>query len=444
MSNTTIENQVKNQDALSSSTMSEMTLSDKAFLMALGLLKVSSLFKNKVMAVAGGFFELKEAMLDAGKRDAFFEIHQDDERLKGVKQAHVALMKKHFSNYNPELYELDVKRYGLQGIQLIGIHQPEYPEQLASIFNAPTLLFIKSKFNEPETFERLHAYTQRALAFVGTRSCSEYGRQVTRELVRELRQYQVSKPVSIISGLAEGIDAEAHREALRQQLPTIAVFGCGLDTIFPSHHADLAEAIVEAGGFLMSEYPLQTKPTRYTFPERNRIVAGLSHGIVVVEGPVKSGALITARLGAEEGRYVYAVPGDIHSTVSHGPIQLIKQGAMPIISAREVLEDLDWLPNKKSEETFEETQSTLDLESPQDTHPSKKEVLGDPAWDELTRHLYQVMSTTPQLLDEVMAALGKCDLKSDVTTSTVQNALMMLELEGWAETLPGNQVRRVK
>ncbi len=224
--------------------------------------------------------------------------------------------------------------YGNTGIHIVTLMDATYPALLREIHQPPLMLFVKGNLACLDA----DAMGARSLAIVGTRKASEYGRLVTRNLIRECRP---AFPV-IVSGLADGIDTEAHRSALSQELPTVAVFGCGLDIIYPSRNRSLAENIVAQGGALVSEYELGTGPSRVTFPQRNRIVAGLSQAIVVIEGDVRSGAMITARLGLEEGRSIVAVPGSIYAPNSQGPHALLKQGAIPFSTGGELMQDLHW------------------------------------------------------------------------------------------------------
>jgi DNA processing protein len=214
-----------------------------------------------------------------------------------------------------------------------------YPPMLREIAHPPPLLYVRGDVSALSG--------ERLLAVVGTRRISDYGRQVTRKLLDEL----ASARVTVVSGLAAGIDTEAHRTALRLGLPTVAVFGCGLDIIYPVANRSLAEEIAAGGGALISEYPFGTQPNKGTFPRRNRIVAGLTHGTLVVEGDARSGAMITARFALEEGRTVFAVPGSVFSSGSQGPLALLKNGAVPVASGEDILADLHWEEASGSRQT---------------------------------------------------------------------------------------------
>jgi DNA processing protein len=198
------------------------------------------------------------------------------------------------------------------GLSLLFRDEPGFPELLRCICDAPLVLYVWGRF-EPE---------KDALAFVGSRQPTPYGRRMTRQLVREAAARFV-----ITSGLARGIDTEAHRTALDSGGTTWAVLGSGLGRLYPPENAALAREIASGGGCLLSEFPLDAPPLPGNFPRRNRIVAGLSWGTVVVEGRDKSGSLITARLAAQQGREVFAVPGPADSALSEAPLRLISQGA---------------------------------------------------------------------------------------------------------------------
>jgi DNA processing protein len=202
-----------------------------------------------------------------------------------------------------------------------------YPPLLAELYDPPARLYLRG--GPPEQFERP------AVAIVGARNCSAYGAQVARELAREL----AAAGVAIVSGLARGIDGEAHRGALAAGGLTVAVLGCGIDRDYPRSHAELARRIAESG-VIVSEYAPGVEPAPWRFPARNRIIAGLSLATVVVEARMRSGALISADFALELGREVFAVPGEITSALSAGSNDLLRQGAAPLLSPDDVLEAL--------------------------------------------------------------------------------------------------------
>jgi len=200
-----------------------------------------------------------------------------------------------------------------------------FPPLLRAIHDPPAGLFLRGG-SEPEILSRP------AVAVVGARACSGYGASVARSLGREL----AAAGLVVVSGLARGIDAEAHRGALEGAAATVAVLGCGIDRDYPAAHAELARRVAQAG-LIVSEYAPGVEPAPWRFPARNRIVAGLCAATVVVEARERSGALITADLALEEGREVFAVPGEITSSLSAGTNTLLKLGAAPLTSATDVL-----------------------------------------------------------------------------------------------------------
>lgn len=208
-------------------------------------------------------------------------------------------------------------------VRLVSFWDDDFPQGLREIEqDSPPLLFVKGN---------LDPHAQR-VAIVGTRRASDYGKRACRELIGGL----ASLGVHVISGLASGIDGVAHQAALERGIPTQAVFGCGIDIVYPDHHKPLAERILAEGGALLSEYPMGTQPSMYTFPQRNRIIAGLAAVTIVVEAPEKSGALITARLAASFGREVGAVPGFIVGGKAAGCHELIKEGAALVDSPQDI------------------------------------------------------------------------------------------------------------
>jgi DNA processing protein len=211
------------------------------------------------------------------------------------------------------------------GYRFLGRSAADFPPLLRAIHDPPSGLFLRGAA-KPELLSRP------AVAIVGARACSGYGSAVGRSLARDL----AVAGLVVVSGLARGIDAEAHRGALETGGATIAVLGCGIDRDYPAAHAELASRVANAG-LIVSEYAPGVEPAPWRFPARNRIVAGLCAATVVVEARERSGALITADLALEEGREVFAVPGEITSSLSAGTNTLLKLGAAPLTSASDVL-----------------------------------------------------------------------------------------------------------
>jgi DNA processing protein len=218
-----------------------------------------------------------------------------------------------------------LERLAAAGHRFLPRSSPDFPPLLRAIHDPPAGLFLRGGA-EPEILSRP------AVAIVGARACTGYGASVGRSLAREV----AAAGVVVVSGLARGIDAEAHRGALEANGSTIAVLGCGVDRDYPAAHAELARRVA-AAGLIVSEYAPGVEPAPWRFPARNRLVAGLSAVTVVVEARERSGALITADLALEEGREVFAVPGEITSALSAGTNALLKLGAAPLTGAADVL-----------------------------------------------------------------------------------------------------------
>ncbi len=212
-------------------------------------------------------------------------------------------------------------------IKIITLDDDTYPRLLKQIYDPPRRLYILGDLKAEEKYP---------LAVVGTRNASDYGKRTTNYFVDALSR----AGLTIISGLALGIDGLAHQATLGVKGKTIAVLGSGLNVVYPSAHKKLFQQIIEAGGAVISEYPPETKPNKQSFPARNRIIAGLSLGVLVIEAPEKSGALITARAALEQGREVFAIPGDIYSRNSAGTNKLIEMGAKPVTKPEDILEEI--------------------------------------------------------------------------------------------------------
>lgn len=215
-----------------------------------------------------------------------------------------------------------------QGIPFISLLDPLYPPQLLEIYRPPILLFYEGNID---------LLQKRGLAIVGSRQMTAYGKEVIEGFMEELGQSE--NPPVIVSGLAQGVDGYAHYQALRQQLNPIAVVGSGLDQTYPRHHRPL-DHLIRQRGLTLSEFPPGSVIQKYHFPMRNRIIAGLSQDVLIIEAAERSGSLITAQMALDENRNVWAVPGSIFSPYSKGCNDLIAQGARPIQAIREIFENL--------------------------------------------------------------------------------------------------------
>jgi DNA processing protein len=290
----------------------------------------------------------------------------------------------------------EIRRAVRLGIRLTHPKAPGYPERLLEIPDPPIVLYVLGETGAEDE----------AVAVVGARRLSVYGRVHAEAMGRALS----AAGITVVSGLARGVDGIAHRGALDAGGRTVAVLGSGLDRIYPPEHRGLVEDIRSAGA-VISEFPLGTSPRAHHFPMRNRIIAGSALATVVVEGRVRSGSLITARLAGEFGRMVFAVPGRVDSELSRGPHALIRDGAILAETPEQVLEDLGYRALSEIER----------LPPPAD--PLQREILA---------LLHQ---TEPRGVDEILEAL-------EAGAPPVLAALLSLELGGWARALPGRRYLR--
>jgi DNA processing protein len=271
-------------------------------------------------------------------------------------------------------------------VKVLTYHDAAYPARLKEIYDYPPLLYIRGSLLPEDEW---------CLAVVGTRRATVYGRQVAEEISADLARNKIT----VVSGLARGIDSVAHSSALAAGGRSIAVFACGLDIVYPSENAGLARQITEQGA-LISEYPLGTRPKADKFPRRNRIMSGMSLGVLVVEASETSGAMITAHLAAEQNREVFAVPGGIISTASRGTNRLIQEGAKLVRGYGDILEELNLTTVARQMEM--------------------KEII--PASDTESR-LLKELSAEPTHIDEVCRSSG-------LPVSAVSSTLAIMELKG--------------
>ncbi|MDD5040600.1 MAG: DNA-processing protein DprA [Patescibacteria group bacterium] len=274
------------------------------------------------------------------------------------------------------------------GIQCCTFHHPAYPPQLKEIYSPPAVLYVKGSLPERSCV---------LLAVVGTRKTSTYGRSITPRIVYDL----ASSGMTIVSGLALGIDALAHQSAIDAGGRTLAVLGCGLDAMYPRSNAALAEKIIETGGALLSEYPPGTLPLKQNFPARNRIISGLSRGVLVIEGGDDSGSLITAQFALDQNRDVFAVPGNVSNETSRGPNKLIKMGATVVTCADDVIQ-------------------AFEISLPPTAGMPKKAF--EPAND-VEAAIVKHLSADPVHIDEIIEA---CKLETSIVNAT----LAILEMKG--------------
>lgn len=266
-----------------------------------------------------------ERIIDLYRKGArlLFEAGRDEIEMSGLCSAAKAA---HIANHRDETaVHYGYQRLSAMGVRMISYINPDYPKRLCQLYDPPLCLFVKGKL--PKEGEPL-------MAVVGARSCSEYGRNMTRILSRTL----ALSGISIISGMARGIDSAAHKGCLDAGRQTYAVMGCGADICYPPGNQELYRMIIENGGIL-SEYPPGIQPLAWRFPMRNRLIAALSQGITVIEARQRSGSLITAERGLELGREIYAVPGRMDDPLSRGCNDLIQAGAQIVTDPAAILED---------------------------------------------------------------------------------------------------------
>lgn len=292
--------------------------------------------------------------------------------------------------FDPDMYYLRLCR---AGVKVLFLDDENYPINLKRIDNAPFVLYIKGELKSAD---------KNSIGVVGSRKMTVYGLAATQELVGAL----ALSGLTIISGLARGVDSAAHKSALSAGGRTIAVLGCSLDKIYPPENLALAQKIASGYGSLVSEYPLGTPAIPGNFPARNRIISGLSLGVLVVEGTVDSGSMITATDAVNQGREVFAVPGPITSPSSQGPANLIKMGAKLVWSAQDILDELE-----------NHQYSRIDNELKQIKPESKQEEL-----------IASLLADGPLHINELVRKSG---MDSGLTAST----LAMMEIKGMIKNL---------
>lgn len=287
------------------------------------------------------------------------------------------------------------EKYQKEKIEILTEDAPNYPALLAEIHNPPAILYYRGEIKKEEL----------ALAIVGTRKFTDYGRIVTEKLTSALVEHNFT----IVSGLAQGVDTLAHKTTLNKNGRTIAVLGTSLSAneIYPASNRLLVERIIANRGAIISEFPIGTEPHKFNFPQRNRIIAGLSHGTVVIEAGEKSGALITADFALEQGREIFAVPGNVFSAASAGPNNLIKAGAKPVTKTEDILEAFQM--EKRTEKATEYEPQT----------PEEGIILKN-------------LSYKPIHINELIR-------KTDISPSTIGSTLIILEMNGIIKNIGGMQ-----
>ncbi|PIV24819.1 MAG: DNA-protecting protein DprA [Deltaproteobacteria bacterium CG03_land_8_20_14_0_80_45_14] len=283
------------------------------------------------------------------------------------------------------------------GGKIVTLMDDDYPKRLKDIYDPPALLYLRGELRREDEL---------AVAIVGSRKTSPYGRWITEKIGQDLARYGVT----VVSGMARGIDSVAHKGALQGGGRTIAVLGCGVDVIYPSENRNLFYQIIEHGSIL-SEFPMGSPPEGGHFPRRNRIISGLSIGVVIVQASSKSGSLITASYALEQGREVFAVPGNVGVEGSRGTNQLIKEGAKLVESSEDILEEI--IPQWRREK-----------EAPQ------KAEMPVPDLTEEEKVLFRLLGETPLHIDAIIR-------ESQLDPGKVSSLLLDLELKGLISQWPG-------
>jgi DNA processing protein len=315
-----------------------------------------------------------------------------------------------------ELAADEMDRVKALGAEVIALDDPCYPKRLYEIYDPPLVLYLRGNSE---------VINQQGVAVIGTRHPTPYGTGMAERLACDL----AARGLIIISGMARGIDSAAHRGALNAHGPTVAVWGTGVDVTYPKENQKLADQILATGGAVVSEFPLGTFPAPQNFPIRNRIISGMSIGVLVIEAGEYSGTRVTARCALEQGRDVYAVPGNVTNKLSWGPNTLIKQGAALVATWEDVWEALPAdtrLALTPPERSASEGPQTASLFGGPDLGPDEKKIFAVLRADEPT-HI-------DQLIERLVA---------DLSSSQIFAALFELEMSGRIRTLPGKYYVRV-
>jgi DNA processing protein len=337
-----------------------------------------------------GFVRLRALKEYFGDLAKAWEANSTQLRDAGLSARIVENIIKIRSSVNLENYYENIQS---KGISVVISDEDNYPNRLKEIDQPPPVLYIRGAIIEDDFW---------AVAIVGTRRVTAYGRQVTDELATYLAQ----NGITVISGMARGVDAIAHQAAIRAGGRTIAVLGCGVDRIYPPEHRNLSDQIINQGAML-SDYAPGTPPDSSNFPPRNRIISGLSMAVVVVEAAEASGALITASFAGDQGRDVFAVPGNIFAPQSKGTNRLIQQGAHPLLSGRDLLDNLNL--------TRVNEQRSVRHAMPTDTTEA---------------NVLNVLGREPIHVDEIRSQTG-------LPIESVSAALVMMELKGMVQQVGG-------
>ncbi len=334
------------------------------------------------------------ALLEAfGSAEAIFAAGESELlAVEGISQR----VAERLSAPEPDSLDEEIESLRERGVRLITLQDPDYPINLKQIYDPPVVLYVRGEFRESDRF---------AVAIVGSRRASVYGRSMAERIARDLAR----RGLLVVSGGARGIDSEAHKGALSAGGRTVAVLGCGIDVDYPPENAELF-AKIESSGAVVSEFPPGAQPEAWRFPGRNRIISGLALGVLVIQAPSDSGALITSTYAAEHGRDVFALPGNVDDLRNEGCHALIRDGALLVTSADDVLEALGFLVSEDS---------------------SKRAEVGMDSLSDVERKIVGILSLQPKHVDQVIQ-------ESELSVGEVTSALTMLEMNGIVKRVPGN------
>jgi DNA processing protein len=308
-----------------------------------------------------------------------------------------------------ELAQQECEKAAEAGARIISLSDPEYPSRLKEIYDPPVVLFVKGC---------VEVLAQPGIAMVGTRHPTPYGSGMAERLSTDL----AARGLVIISGLARGIDTASHRGAVAAKGKTVTVLGTGIDVMYPKENTRLTEQILALGGALITEFPVGTSPAPQNFPIRNRIISGMSAGVLVVEAAEYSGTRITSRCALEQNRDVYAVPGNVTNKNSWGPNTLIKQGAKLVATWEDVWEELP--------ADIQATLSSMQNESPE---PETASLFPDEATSPHERKIFKLLKADESTHIDQLVEL----LEAEMSSSEIFAALFELELNGKVRQLPG-------
>lgn len=321
----------------------------------------------------------------------------DEKDLSGVEGISDKVIRSILENRNK--ITVNSSEVQLNDAKVVNFDDETYPKNLLNIYDPPSILYHRGNLLPQDI---------KAIAIVGTRRASAYGLNIAKRLASEL----AGMGITIVSGMALGIDSAAHVGALETSGRTIAVLGCGVDIVYPPSNKQLMQEIIDHGA-VISEFPPGTEPENWRFPQRNRIISGLSMGVIVIEGHYNSGAMITAKLALDQGREVFAVPGNIEMEQSKGPHWLIKQGAKLVETVDDVLEELN-IAKPQSRPPFAVSNERIDLSS---LPPDERKII-------------EVLSLEPKYIDNIA-------IESGLSIPQVSSLLLMLEIKKIVRQLPG-------